>query len=437
MSDTATAPTSLADMIAAAQPAPAAAAPTAASPATTQSAAPPASDASAAQVTTDDSAVTAATTATIDGTDSTTTTDTAAADSAVAAAATAGTATTDGTAAQAAIAAIDWGSAMPALKAKAQELGLQAGVVDKFDDIENLLRSIDERERQVGQQSAYVGAFNQLAQAGVTIPMLHALMKKDAAALQSLLGQPAAAAPGPNGNGQAAPAWKGDYLAGRDAEGKPIFNRAALSRDGVSEAQAAQLHAGWNEQLADIFRGPETFEQYLARLIESRVGQAVQQTEQKLTVAQQQALYQTQQATQMEAAQKAETDAAVAWGQQNAKLLYVNGQDIASGATKFFQDMQAYINSGAVNPNLPHAKQLEVAKNYVLAVNRPANAAAPTPSDRAKRQPAQSSSAVKLTPSQFHEKYHERYADQGRESLGLAEWLIYEATGKIPELARK
>jgi hypothetical protein len=382
-----------------------------------------------------------------------TTTDGAATDAAAAGSAGTVAATTD-SAAQ--IADIDWGAAMPALIAKAQSLGIKDGVIAKFgNDIDGLLRSIDERETQVGELSGYKGAFNNLANAGVIIQELQALRSGDIQTLNSLLaarlGPRAAAAltpaaPAANGNGQPAVAWKGEYLASRDAEGKPIFNRAALARDGLTEAQATQLHAGWNDQLADIFRGPETFEERIAKIVEARVSQATQQTEQKLTAAQQQALQAQQQDQQAQqqalaaaAAQKAEQDAAIAWGNtpENANLLYVNKKNVSAGVTKFHQEMQAYINSGAVNPYLPHAQQLEVAKQHVLAINRPAAAAVPTPSDKAKRQPAAGAQAVKLTPEQFHEKYKHLYADQSRDATGLAEWINYEATGQVPELARR
>ena len=163
----------------------------------------------------------------------------------------------------------------------------------------------------VGQQSVYVGAINNLAQPAS--PCRSSRLSGMATSRASTPswpqdsgpGRAAALTPSTNGNGQAGPAWKGEYLASRDAEGKPIFNRAALARDGLTEAQATQLHAGWNDQLADIFRGPETFEERIAKIVEARVGQATQQTEQKLTAAQQQALYNQQQAAAAERAKLA------------------------------------------------------------------------------------------------------------------------------------
>jgi hypothetical protein len=319
---------------------------------------------------------------------------------------------------------------MPALAAKAQQiLGEEAGVLTKYSDIDSLIRSIAEREKQVGQQSTYVGAFHNMAQRGVTVEMLQALMNRDVASLQAMLGAPLPTAPSTNGNGQAAVAWKGDYLAGRDPEGKPIFNRAALARDGLTEAQAAQLHAGWNDQLADIFRGPETFEQYLDRLVETRIGQATQQTEQKLTYAQQQAVAQQQAAVNAERQRIAYEASVTTWANNNANLLYVNKKDINGGATKFYQDMERVM--GELNlPSTPSVQQLDAVKNAVLAMNRPAAAAAPTPSAKATRQPVSGAQPVKLNPDQFCAKYKDCFAPN---SAGLVEWIEYETTGKVPD----
>ena len=431
-------PASLSEMIETAQA-------TATAAATAATTIPPAAQIPAAAPAAPTAADTAATATPPDDGTATTTTDDGTATQVDATATTDGTATdtttTDGAAAADATppAAIDWGAAMPALAAKAQQLlGEEAGVLTKYNNIDDLLRSIAEREKQVGAQSAYVGAFNQLAQHGVTTRELQALRDGDLNTLNALLAarlgtQPVAAAPAPPTNGQPQLAWSKKFLSGRNADGTPIFNRAELARAGWTEAQATQAFAGWQEQAADLWSGPEAIEEYIAKIVDSRVGQATQQTEQKLTAAQQQALYQAQQQAQAQAAQKAEADAAMAWGQSNAKLLYVNGKDVSSGATKFFQDMQAFINSGAVNPNLPHAQQLEVAKNYVLAVNRTPAPPPATPSEKAKRQPATGAQAVKLTPEQFHEKFKDRYADQSRDATGLAEWIMYEATGKVPD----
>jgi hypothetical protein len=303
-------------------------------------------------------------------------------------------------------ASIDWGAAMPALSAKAKELlGEDAAWLTRHGDIDGLLRAMSEREKQVGQQSVYVGAFRQLSEAGVTTDDLQRLMAS------KRNGQPAQT---PGGNGQPPVRWKGEYLAGRDAEGKPIFNRAALARDNVNEAQAGQLLTGWQDQLADIFSSPDKVQQYIASIVDPRLGQASQQTRQELTAAQQAAQ-----------AQAAEEGAAQAWANSNATLLYANKKDVTGGVTPFFSQMQDYMKK--LNPAMPWAQQLEEAKDYVLAKNRPVAATA-TPSDKAKRQPATGAQPVKLDPIAFHEKFGDRY-----EGLGMQEYLQYVSTGKVPE----
>lgn len=331
------------------------------------------------------------------------------------------TSTTDGTAADASAppSSIDWGAAMPALAAKAREiLGDDAAWITKQSDIDGLLRAMAEREKQVGQQSVYVGAFNQLAKAGVTTEDLNDLMTGNVQAILQRRGQPQQPASG--GNGQAPAGWSKKFIAGRDAEGRPIFNRAELARAGITEAEAAQRYAAWQDQLADIFSGPEGIQSLIAGVVDPRLGYVADQTKQELTAAQQASLAQ-QRAAQAQAADEA---AAQAWCNAHAKDLYANGKDVTGGVKPFFNQIQDYMKQ--LNPNMPWAQQLEMAAQHVLAVNRPA-AGTPTPSDKAKRQPATGAQPVKLSPSQFHEKYGDRYA-----GLGMAEYLAYVSTGQVP-----
>jgi len=427
-----TAPASLSDIISAAQATASAQAASDPTPSTTPAASPATSEPAASTAADDSATAAAATGAAAD--DSATATAAAAAAAATDGAATAA----DGNAAAAAAAAattpasIDWGAAMPALAAKAQQLlGEEAGVFTKYKSIDDLVRSIAEREKQVGQLSGYAGAFNNLSEHGVTIEMLRALRDRDVATLNALLGHTNGTPQSPSGGlVSGTPAWSKKYLAGIDPEGKPIFNRAELAKAGLTEAQAAQARDAWNAQLADSFAGPDAVEEFIAKIVDARLGPATQQTEQKLTAAQRQALAEQQAADRAQRAKDAEQAAVSDWAEKHADLLYLNKKDISAGASKFFQQMQDYIDTGAVNPNLLHAQQLEIAKNYVLAVNRPA-AAAPTPSERAKRQPGTSTApSKKLAPNEFYDKYHDRF---GPDSEGFLEYAMYCSTGKIPE----
>jgi hypothetical protein len=324
---------------------------------------------------------------------------------------------------------IDWN----ATQARARELfGDDIGWVSRQKDFDGLLRAAYEREKQVGQLSGYAAAFNRMADAGVTKEELQAFIGGDAATLQQLMaartGQPVAPA-APSGNGKTDAGWKSSYLAGRDAEGKPIFNRAELARDNLTEAQATQKFVAWQDQLADIFSGPERIQQYIAGMIDPRLAEVAKQTQQ-LTQEQLVALQQHQ---TVEQAAQAEQAAAHAWclSPERAKQLYVDGKTPESGYKPLAHEIGKMIDAGFT----PHRgaslqERYESAWNIALAKARPV-AAVPTPSDKARRQPATGAKPVKLTPMQFHEKYKDLYSDPN--GLGLEEWIAYEASGKIPE----
>ena len=333
---------------------------------------------------------------------------------------------------------IDWGSAMPALVAKAKAIGVKDGVIAKFgNDIEGLLRSIDERETQVGELSGYKGAFNALAESGVRIEELQALQAGDLQRLNALLTQrlgPRAAAQMTNAaaaaqaNNNALITWSKSLLAGVDAQGNPIFNQMELAKRGMTEQQAAVARNAWLAQLAqDKFADEDSFREYVTSIVAPQLGQAAQQTELKLTAAQQQALAQQQQQQQIEQAQQQYVAEVSNWAAQNAKLLYANQKGISGGASAFYQQMEKVATELGLPRNMT-VQQLETVKNLVLAQNRP-TAAAPTPSAKANRQPQTGAQPKQLSPEEFYQKFNHLFGNRS----GVKEYVNYLAEGKVPQ----
>ena len=117
--------------------------------------------------------------------------------------------------------------------------------------------SRNERETQVGQQSQYVGAFNALAAAGVTIQDLQALMA-------AKRGGPAAAAPGVNGNARPTDRPTGARTFSPAAMPKASrFSTAPSCPSTASRKPKPRRHLRtWNDQPTDLFSGPESIQDF-------------------------------------------------------------------------------------------------------------------------------------------------------------------------------
>jgi hypothetical protein len=310
----------------------------------------------------------------------------------------------------AAAAAIDWGAAMPALRDYAKSiLGEDAAWLAKPEDMAALIRQIAGRERQVGELSHYVGAFNQLQKMGWTVEDLQRGPQRQATP------------PTQATNGSGVVPWNKKFQAGSDAEGRPIWNRAELARAGISETQAAQSKLAFQEGLADRFGDEDSLREYIASVVDPRMGQVAQQTRQELTQAQ-----------QMREAQLAEQADADAWCARPdiAKALYINGRDASGGYMDAAVQVGKMVQAGYTpQANATLRQRYEAALSHVMAAATP-RPATPANNEKAKRQPATGAKPAVMDPNQFYEKHHENFADQ--RSQGLQEYLEYVATGKVP-----
>ena len=133
-----------------------------------------------------------------------------------------------------------------------------------------------------------------------------------------------------------------------------------------------------------------------------------------------------QQQTAAQRAQAAHEAAVGEWAKQNAKLLYVDGANVQSGATKFFQDMSQTATELGLSGALS-VQQLETIKGLVLAKNRP-TAAAPMPSAKANRQPQTGAQPKQLSPEEFFAKFNTAFGQRS----GLKEYVNYLSEGKLP-----
>jgi hypothetical protein len=309
---------------------------------------------------------------------------------------------TPATAATPAPTPIDFGTAFPALQAKAAEvLGVTPEWLNKYKSVDELIRGVNEQQALIGRQAEAMSALRWMQEHGITAQDIQALASQK-------LNPQAPQLPIDTG-------WRAEYLAGVDDKGQPQFAATA-------PADAAQRYAKWQGQLREAAADPTKWSKFIADSVQQQLAAVQQQTAQ--TLQQQQAAAQA--AAQQQQAQQQHREAAAHWAKTNAKDLFLNKTDESGGYTPMGVAINTMLQTNPVlaNSSAPLHEKLEYAKQFVLAQATPKPPTA-TPPAQAGRQAAPNVAPPRpLNETEFNKKYPD---------AGLADFLNYMSKGIAPK----